>query len=75
MEKNYVIKSVIPKAWTDWKVVWYSINYHHKNYPDSIQSVFVWVNDMKTMYKVENETQAQWLVWQSCLVEKKLIIN
>ena len=74
MEKNYVVKSVIPKI-GDWKVLWYSINYHHKNYPDSIQSVFVWVNDMKTMYKVENETQAQWLVWKSCLVEKKLIIN
>lgn len=74
MEKNYVVKSVIPKI-GDWKVLWYSINFYHKNFVESVQSVFVWVNDMKTMYKVENETQAQWLVWQSCSVEKKLIIN
>lgn len=74
MEKNYVVKSVIPKV-GDWKVLGYSINYHHKNYPDSIQSVFVWVNDMKVLYKVENEQQAQSIVWQSCTIEKKLIIN
>lgn len=74
MEKNFVIKSVIPKI-GDWKVLWYSINYHHKNYPESVQSVFVWTNDMKVLYKVENEKQAQTLVWQSCYVEKKVIID
>lgn len=74
MDKNYVVKSVIPKVW-DWKILWYSLNYHHKNYPDSGQNVFVGVNDMKTLYKVENEAQAQSLVWQSCSIEKKLIIN
>jgi len=74
MEKNYIVKSVVPKVW-DWKVVGYSINYHHKNYPDSVQSVFVWVNEMKNLYSVENEQQAQSLVGQSCSIDKKLIIK
>lgn len=75
MEKNYIIKSVVPKAWTDWKVLGYSINYHHKNYSDSVQSQFYSVEDMKTLFNVVNESQAQSLVWQSCWIEKKLIIK
>jgi len=74
MEKNYVVKSVVPKIW-DWQLVGYNINYHHKNYPDSVQSVFVGVKEMKTLYNCENEAQAQWLVGQSCGVEKKVIIK
>ena len=74
MEKNYVIKSVIPKI-GDWKVLGYSINYHHKNYPDSVQSVFYWINDMKTKFNVDNETKAQSLVWQQCSIEKNIVIN
>ena len=74
MEKSYVVKSVVSKI-GDWKLVGYNINYHHKNYPDSVQSVFVGVNEMKNYYGVENEAQAQSLVWQSCGVEKKVIIK
>lgn len=75
MEKNYVIKSVVSKAGTDWKVLWYSINYHHKNFPDSIQSQFYSVEDMKVLFNIQNESQASSLVWQSCGIEKKLIIK
>ena len=74
MEKNFIIKSVSPK-YDDWKIVWYSINYHHKSYPDSVQSVFVWVNSMKSLYGVENTQQAQSLVWQTCYIEKKVIVK
>lgn len=74
MNKDYVVKSVVPKYW-DGKLLWYSIVFHHKSYPDSNQSVFCWINDMKTFYKCENESQAQSLVWQSCSKEVKLIIG
>ena len=72
-EKNYVIKSVIPKI-GDWKIVWYSISYYHRNYPEGIQSVFYWLNDMKVRFKVENESQANGLVGQSCSIEKNIVL-
>lgn len=76
MEKNYIIKSVVPKTQvSDWKILGYSINYHHKNFVDSIQSAFYSVEDMKTLFNITNESQAQSLVWQSCWIEKKLIIK
>lgn len=75
MDKNYVIKSVVPKAGTDWKVLWYSINYHHKNFPDSVQSQFYSVEDMKTLFQIMNESQAMGLVGQSCGIKKELIIK
>lgn len=75
MEKNYVIKSVVAKAWTDWKVLWYSINYHHKNFPDSVQSQFYSVEDMKNLFNINNDTQASSLIWQSCWIKKELIIK
>lgn len=75
MEKSYVIKSVVPKAWTDWKVLWYSINYHHKSFPDNISSQFYSVEDMKTLFNITNESQANSLVWQSCWLKKELIIK
>lgn len=75
MEKNYIIKSVVAKAWTDWKVVGYSINYHHRSYPDSIQSQFYSVDDMKNLFNINNESQASSLVGQSCWIEKNLIIK
>lgn len=75
MEKNYVIKSVVAKAGTDWKVLGYSVNYHHKNFPDSVQSQFYSVEDMKNMFQINNESQASALVWQSCAVKKELVIK
>lgn len=75
MEKNYIIKSVVPKAWTDWKVLGYSINFHHKNFPDNISSLFYSVDDMKTLFNIQNESQANWLVWQSCWLKKELVIK
>ena len=75
MEKNYIIKSVVAKSWTDWKVLWYSINYHHKNFPDSVQSQFYSVEDMKNLFGIQNESQASSLVWQSCWIKKELIIK
>ena len=75
MEKNYVIKSVVSKAGTDWKVLGYSINYHHKNFPDSVQSQFYSVEDMKNLFNINNESQAMSLVWQSCWIKKELIIK
>ena len=75
MEKNYVIKSVVPKAWTDWKVVGYSINYHHKNFTDNVSSQFYTVEDMKNLFNIQNESQANALVWQSCWLKKELIIK
>lgn len=75
MDKNYIIKSVVAKAGTDWKVLGYSINYHHKNFPDSVQSQFYSVEDMKNLFNINNESQANSLVGQSCGIEKKLIIK
>lgn len=75
MEKNYVIKSVVPKSWTDWKVLGYSINYHHKNFTDNISSQFYSVEDMKNLFNITNESQANSLVWQSCWLKKELIIK
>ena len=75
MEKNYVIKSVVAKAGSDWKVLGYSVNYHHKNFPDSVQSQFYSVEDMKNFFNVLNESQAMSLVWQSCWIKKELIIK
>lgn len=75
MEKNYVIKSVVPKSWTDWKVVWYSINYHHRNFSDNISSQFYTVEDMKNLFNIQNESQANSLVGQSCWLKKELIIK
>lgn len=73
MEKNYVIKAVTPKVW-DWKILGYSISYYHRNYPDWVQSVFYWLNDMKIRFKVENENQANSLVGQSCSIEKNIVL-
>lgn len=75
MEKNYIIKSVVAKSWTDGKVLGYSINYHHKNFPDSIQSQFYSVDDMKNLFNINNESQAVALVGQSCWIKKELIIK
>ncbi len=75
MDKNYIIKSVVAKSWTDWKVLGYSINYHHKNFPDSVQSQFYSVEDMKNLFGIQNESQASSLVWQSCWIKKELIIK
>lgn len=75
MEKNYIIKSVVPKSWTDWKVLGYSINYHHKSFPDNVSSLFYSVEDMKNIFGIQNESQANWLVGQSCGLKKELIIK
>lgn len=75
MEKNYIIKSVFPKSWTDGKVLGYSINYHHKNFPDNISSQFYSVEDMKNLFGIQNESQANGLVGQSCVLKKELIIK
>lgn len=75
MEKNYVIKSVVPKSWTDWKILGYSINYHHKTFTENISSLFYSVEDMKNLFGIQNESQAQWLVWQSCWLKKELVIK
>lgn len=75
MEKNYVIKSVVAKAGTDWKVLGYSINYHHKSFPDSVQSQFYSVDDMKNLFNINNESQASSLVGQSVWIKKELVIK
>lgn len=75
MEKNYVIKSVVPKAWTDWKILGYSINYHHKTFTENISSQFYSVEDMKNLFGIQNESQAQALVGQSCWLKKELVIK
>lgn len=75
MEKNYVIKSVVAKAGSDWKVLGYNINYHHRNYPESVQSQFYSVEDMKNFFGINNEQQASSLVGQSCWIKKELIIK
>ena len=75
MEKNYIIKSVVAKAWTDWKVLGYSINYHHKNFPESVSSQFYSVEDMKNMFGLTNETQVLDLKGKDCGVKKDLIIK
>lgn len=75
MEKNYIIKSVVSKAGMDWKVLWYSVNYHHKSFPDSVQSQFYSVEDMKNLFNITNESQAQTLVWQSVGIKKELVIK
>lgn len=75
MEKNYIIKSVVAKAWSDWKVLGYNINYHHKNYPESISSQFYSVEDMKNLFWLTNETQILNLRWSECSIKKELIIK
>ena len=75
MDKNYVIKSVVPKSWTDWKILGYSINYHHKTFTENVSSLFYSVEDMKNLFGIQNESQAQGLVWQSCWLKKELIIK
>lgn len=73
MEKNYIVKSITSKIDSKWKVCWYSINYHHKNYPDSLQSQFYSVDDMKEIYWKTNETQVMELKGKELGIEKKLV--
>ena len=73
MEKNYIVKSISVKVDSKWKCCGYNINYHHKNYPDSIQSQFYSVEDMKEMYWKSNEAQVMDLKGKELAIEKKLI--
>lgn len=75
MEKNYIIKSVVAKAGSDWKVLGYNINYHHKNYPDTVSSQFYSVEDMKNLFWLTNESQVLNLRWSECAIKKELIIK
>ena len=74
MEKNYIIKSVVAKSGMDWKVLGYSINYHHKSFPESVQSQFYSVEDMKN-YWYSNETQVLDLRWKEIAIKKELVFK
>ena len=75
MEKNYLIKSVSVKKDMAWKTVGYTINYHHQKSPDYVSSAFFTVEDFTKLYWITWDSNVQALVWQSCALEKKLIIK
>lgn len=69
---SYKVKNVSLKTDLSWNPLGYSIIVCPKSNEDYTTSFFYSVADMQKVFKVDNESQAKALVWQSCQILKTL---